>query len=55
MTSQEIQKMADREMKKYELAKQIRDLLDAAEKEYGSQAWADDDMEAEICQLVFEE
>ena len=55
MTLNQIEKQAAREMKKFEIAKQIRALLDAARKEYGTQDWNDEDMEGEISRLVFEE
>jgi hypothetical protein len=40
---------------KFELAKQIRDLLDAARKDFGAQDWDDNDMENEILELVTSE
>lgn len=55
MTSSKIQKKAEREMKKFELAKQIREMLDAARKEYGPTDWDDDDIESQIAEMVFEE
>lgn len=55
MTLAQIEKQAAREMKKFEIAKQIRSLLDAAKKEYGASDWSDEDMEGEISRLVFED
>ncbi len=55
MTSQKIQQQAARELKKFEIAKQIREILDAARKEYGPTDWDDDEMESRIAELVFEE
>lgn len=43
-----------RENVKFELAKQIRTLLDEARKSYGSD-WDEHDVETEICDLVFGE
>jgi hypothetical protein len=40
---------------KFELAKQIRTILDDARKAYGVDAWDEDDVETQICELVFEE
>lgn len=37
---------------KFELALKIRELLDAAKKEYGSTEWADDDIETSVIELV---
>jgi hypothetical protein len=42
-------------MTKFDLALQIRQLLDAARKEYidGPEAWDDQEIESEISELVF--
>jgi hypothetical protein len=40
---------------KFELAVRIREMLDAAKKEYGAQDWEDDDVENEVSELVFGE
>lgn len=45
----------DRATKKFELAKQIRELLDKARAEYGAREWDDEDMESQIVELVTEE
>ncbi len=55
MTINKINKEMEKAMKKYELAKAIREMLDAARKEYGPQAWDDDELEMHIQELVFEE
>lgn len=55
MTVTKIEKAKEKAMMKFELAKQIRELLDAARKEYGATDWDDDDMEAGILELVTEE
>ena len=38
---------------KFELAKQIRALLDEARKKYGADDWDSDDIENEISEMVF--
>lgn len=55
MTSAKIQKKAERELRKFELAKQIRELLDAARKDYGPGDWDAEEIEAQICEMVFED
>ncbi len=55
MTTKEIEARKQKVLVKFEIAKQIRDILDQAEKAYGKDAWTEDDMETEISQLVFEE
>lgn len=55
MTAAKIQKEAERAMRKFEVAKQIRELLDAARKDYGPTDWDDDDLESSILDLVSEE
>lgn len=40
---------------KYEIALKIRELLDAAKKEYGATEWNDDEMESKIVELITEE
>lgn len=54
MTKTQIEKEAAKANRKYELARQIRELLDAAKKEYGAE-WGNDDVEAEVQRLVFDE
>ena len=39
----------------YEVAKQIRELLDQARKSYGPSDWDGDDIEARVIELVTEE
>jgi len=55
MTVVQIEKRKNDEARKYEIAKAVRSLLDAARKEYGPSSWDDDDMDSQIQQLVFEE
>ncbi len=59
MTSKEISKVLDkaltREKIKHETAIAIRDLLEAARKKYGAEAWDDDSVEQAVLELVTEE
>jgi hypothetical protein len=55
MSINQIEKAQAKAVIKFELANQIRELLDNAKKSYGAQDWADDELEACICELVFEE
>jgi hypothetical protein len=55
MTINQIEKAQSKATLKFELAKHIRELLDEAKKTYGAQDWDDDELEACICELVFEE
>jgi hypothetical protein len=59
VTSKQIESAQSAEARRVELrfgtAKQIRDLLDGARKEYGAQDWDDNDLEAEVLNLVTEE
>lgn len=55
MTVAQIEKRKEIETRKYEIAKAVRSLLDAARKEYGPTAWDDDDMDSQIQELVFGE
>lgn len=55
MTTDKIQTAADRAQVKYTIAKQIRELLDQARKDFGPKDWDADDMDAEISALVFED
>ena len=55
MTQNQIEKRMQQEMVPYQLAKQIRELLDAAKKSYGAQDWTDADVEQRISELVFED
>lgn len=52
MTKTQITKAQEKANVKFQLAIQIRELLDAAKKQYGSQDWEDDDMESEVLDLV---
>jgi len=54
VTVTEIQKRQDRQVRKFEVAKQIRKLLDDLKKEIGSD-YDDDEWEAAILDLVTEE
>lgn len=55
MTQNQIERRMQQEMVPYQLAKQIRELLDQAKKAYGAQDWADSEVETKIAELVFEE
>lgn len=55
MTVAQIEKRKMEEARKYEIAKAIRSLLDAARKEYGPTAWDEDDMDSQVQELVFGE
>ena len=55
MRVEAIEAMQERALAKFDVAKQIRELLDAARKECGEKEWDDDDMESEILALVTEE
>lgn len=55
MTKTQIEKKAAREMVKFEMAARIREILDAARKEYGAGDWDDDEIENQIADLVFAE
>ncbi len=55
MTKNQIEKRQAAANVKFEMAKKIRELLDAARKEYGPSDWDGDDLESEIAALVFEE
>lgn len=52
MTSKQIENARMKYNVKFEIAKQIRELLDAARKEYGPTEWDDNDMETEVLELV---
>lgn len=54
MTTKQIAAAAAKKALPFELAKHIREILDAAKKEYGS-SWTDDDVEAKVQELVFGE
>lgn len=53
MSQNEIEKMQAKSNVKFDVARKIRELLDAAMKEYGAAEWEDDSMETEISELVF--
>lgn len=55
MTTTQITKAQQRAAVPYELAVQIRSLLDAARKEYGPGDWDSDDVECKVFELVTEE
>ena len=55
MTRAKIEKEAQRAQIPYQLALQIRQLLDDARKAYGGEAWDGDDMESKVLELVTEE
>ena len=52
MTANQITKKQAEANVKFEVARQIRELLDAAKKSYGATNWDDEDMENEILSLV---
>jgi hypothetical protein len=56
MTSKQIEAKQSETARRTELlfgtAKRIRELLDAAKKEYGAEPWDDDDIEANVLDLV---
>jgi len=55
MTTTKIESAKQLAAVKFDLAKQIRELLDQARKSYGPAAWDADDMESEVLNLVTEE
>jgi hypothetical protein len=55
MTTKDIMAKQAKDNVKYEVALKIRALLDEAAKAYGKQDWEDDNVEAEISELVFSE
>lgn len=55
MKTAKIMEKAKRAQVPYTVAAQIRELLDAARKEYGPTDWDDDDIESKVAELVFEE
>jgi len=52
MTVKQIQQEAEKAAVPYELAVQIRELLDKAKATYGATRWDDDDVEARVLDLV---
>ena len=52
MTTAQITEAQAKAAIKYEIAKQIRNMLDTAKKTYGATAWDADDVETEIIDLV---
>lgn len=55
MTTAQIEKRQSQANVPYEVAKQIRALLDAARKEYGPTQWDENDVQCVIQELVFED
>jgi hypothetical protein len=59
MTVKKIEAQKEIEMNKlnakYDTAKNIRELLDGARKQYGPQDWDDEDIESQVLELVNEE
>ena len=55
MTSAQIQKEQERANVKFQVALQLKEILDAARKAYGPTNWDDEDMNGEISRLVFED
>ena len=54
MTAEDIDVRKERAALKFDVAKQIRQLLDAAQEKYGDE-WDADGIEAEILELVTED
>jgi len=52
MTKNQIAKKAEREAKKFEIAMQIREILDNAKKYYGAEDWEGDEIENQILDMV---
>jgi hypothetical protein len=52
MTTKQIEAAKARAATKFDVATQIRELLDNARKAYGATAWDDEDLESEILELV---
>lgn len=55
VTLKEIATMQARSNVPFDLARQIREMLDTARKEYGPTAWEDDDIETKLQELIFGE
>jgi hypothetical protein len=55
MTTKQIEAKQMKETLVFETAKKIRELLDAARKEYGASEWDDNGKEQETLDLVTEE
>ncbi len=54
MTVAEIQKARDKDQVRFNVAIQIRELLEAARKDYGPEDWDADDIETQIVELITE-
>jgi hypothetical protein len=55
MTADQIWKAQERATVPYDLARQIRTLLDDARKSYGPSKWDEDEVEGKVIELVTEE
>ena len=55
MTTKQIEAKMNRDRIPYETAIKIRELLDAARKQYGADDWDGDDCESRVIELVTEE
>ena len=55
MTANKIEAAAKKAQLPFEIAKQIREMLDQAKKAYGASDWNDEMIEEEIQRLVFED
>jgi hypothetical protein len=55
MSPAAIKAKGDREALVYDTARQIRELLDGAREQYGAEAWAENDVESTVLELVSEE
>jgi hypothetical protein len=54
MTAKQSQKVAEQAQVPFQVAQQIRELLDTARKEYGPEQWDERDIDSEV-QTLFEE
>ncbi len=55
MNMKQIEKRQARSNTPFELAKQIRGILDEARRAYGPTEWDEDDVESQVSDLVFGE
>ncbi len=54
MTLKQLEAAAAKQLLKYDTAKKIRSLLDTAKQAYGAEKWDEDNLAAEILELVTE-
>lgn len=55
MTKAKIMEQGRKAQIPYTVAAQIRELLDAARKEYGASEWDDEDVDNTVSELVFQD